>query len=202
MEAISVILQDLFSHTAEVLVVFGIALISACMTQLKNWWDSRAARRFERGINENIKIRELLSECRALCDADRVELFQVHNGDYYVAGGSIMKVSLTHYVLKTGISAPINPPTIPTTHMLTTLKCLDTMHTCKLRYGDQAVDDSFQVALFAATGIESVRMIAVKNTRGNWIGILCATWMDEETDCAEALKDYSRQVGEFMSKPA
>jgi hypothetical protein len=59
-------------------------------------------------VQLNKNIQEKLTEVRVLLDADRVKLFQFHNGDHYIGGDSALKCSITHLSLKAGVSYPQN----------------------------------------------------------------------------------------------
>lgn len=57
-------------------------------------------------LKKNEQIQEKLTEVRVVLNADRVKLFQFHNGDHYIAGDSALKCSVTHISLKSGVSYP------------------------------------------------------------------------------------------------
>jgi hypothetical protein len=51
------------------------------------------------------EIHELLSELRCSTDSARTQLVQFHNGEYFMDGVSMKKLSLTHESLSQGVSA-------------------------------------------------------------------------------------------------
>lgn len=161
----------------------------------------RAGRKFENGITDSVKVRDLLSELRVLYGADRVGLWQFSNGDYYVSGTSIMKSSMTHFVTKTGIASPPPSQNLPTTHMVMSLKSLQASDFCCFD-NTSLTDDAFQESLFATTGSQFVLSAAVREPNKNWIGILVIAWLDKPagTVSGQQLVSYARQVGEFMAK--
>ncbi|NBO99764.1 MAG: hypothetical protein EBU90_06510 [Proteobacteria bacterium] len=57
-------------------------------------------------LKKNEQIQEKLTEIRVILGADRVKLFQFHNGDHYVYGDSALKCSITHISLKSGVAYP------------------------------------------------------------------------------------------------
>ena len=59
-------------------------------------------------LEKNEQIQEKLTEVRVILNADRVKLFQFHNGDHYIGGDSALKCSITHLSLKAGVSYPQN----------------------------------------------------------------------------------------------
>lgn len=199
MDSIAPFLEELFKHIGEIIVFLILAIASAFLGKLQTWWKDRPVKRFESGINKNIRVRELLSELRALYGADRVGLWQFKNGSFYVSGESIMRCSLTHYVTKTGIASPSLFGDIYTTHMLPTLQAIQEKCVAQFEH-NHISDDSFQEALFTATGTGTVLLAAVRDARKNWIGILVVAFM-EEADKAlaqKSIRSYSQQIGEFL----
>lgn len=59
-------------------------------------------------LEKNEQIQEKLTEVRVILNADRVKLFQFHNGDHYIGGDSALKCSITHLSLKAGVAYPQN----------------------------------------------------------------------------------------------
>lgn len=202
MSHISPLLQALIDNLGESAAVVVLAILGIALTPVKVWWKERAMKRFERSINQNVRLRELLAELRVIYKADRAELWQLHNGEFYVSGTSIMRCSLTHYVTKTGIASPLPVQNIPTTHMLMTLKTLQDSATGRFVHGGLP-DDNFQEALFAATGNSVVMAGAVRDLRKNWLGVLCVSWIDDPgVTSNDDITSYAQQIGEIISKKA
>lgn len=201
MDSILYVLGELFNHISEILVIFGLAFISVVVKHVQAWLKARPLRRFERGLQQNAKVRDLLAELRVLYDADRVGLWQFSNGNYYVSGESIMNTSLTHFVTKTGVASPTIVRPIPTTHMLPTLKLLQADKSGLFPH-DLSTDDSFQEVQFAATGTAIFIAAAVRDARKGWVGILIVSWLEcppGESDDKNLLS-YAHQIGEFITK--
>jgi len=199
MEPFAPFLQELFNNLSEIIIFLAIAIITASLGHIKRWWQDRAIKRFERGINQNVRLRELLSELRVPYQADRVCLYQFYNGDYYLAGGSIMKTFLTHFVTKVGVSNPAAGEMIPSTQMVMSLKALQDKPSVIL-LADTFADDNFLESLFVETGNQKVLATAVRDIRRNWIGILCVAWLtDPGKRSDDILLSYAKQIGDFLS---
>lgn len=54
--------------------------------------------------DKHSKIHELLTEARVNSDAARAQIIQFHNGEYFMDGISMKKMSLTHESLSKGVS--------------------------------------------------------------------------------------------------
>lgn len=201
MEHISPLLQALIDNLGESAAVGVLAILGMFRGRITNWWKDRAIKAFERGINQNVRLRELLSELRVPYKADRVCLYQFHNGDYYHSGESIMKCSLTHFVTKIGVANPTASLNLPSTQMIMSLKALQDHPTVPLLY-DTFTDDNFLESLFTDNGTYKAMATTVRDTRRNWIGILCVSWMSDPGPAVtgESLLSYSRQIGEFLSR--
>ena len=200
MEHISPLLQALIDNIGESAAVVILGALALFSTKIQTWWKDRSSKRFEHGINRSVKVREFLAELRVLYKADQAELWQLHNGEYYMSGASIMKCSLTHYVTRTGIANPMPMKDIPTTHMLQTIKDLQDMPSSRYLHGESP-DDSFQDAIFSATGTSVTLASASRDLRKNWMGILCVSWInDPGTVSHDELVSYAQQIGELISK--
>jgi hypothetical protein len=199
MEHISPLLQALVDNLGESAAVIILAVLALSASKVKTWWKDRISRRFERGINQNVRLRELLSELRVPYSADRVCLYQAFNGEHYLAGGSVMKMFLTHFVTKVGVANPPIGQMIPTTQMVMSLKALQS-EPFSVFEADTFVDDNFLEELFTETGNSKVMVTAVRDVRKNWVGILCVSWMSDSGKLDEKpLLKYSRMIGEFLS---
>jgi hypothetical protein len=199
MEHISPLLQALIDNLGESAAVILLAILALGGAKFKTWWKDRAFKRFERGINKNVRLREILSELRVPYNADRVYLYQFFNGEFYLSGGSVMKTSLTHFVTKVGVANPLVLPIIPTTQMVMSLKAIHDSPSSIFQV-DTFNDDNFLERLFTETGNNKVLVTAVHDVRKNIVGILCVSWMADPGQIdSEAILSYSRMVGEFLS---
>jgi hypothetical protein len=55
--------------------------------------------------NIHTQIHDFLTETRVLMHADRAQIIQFHNGEYFIDGISMQKLSLTHESVSNGISS-------------------------------------------------------------------------------------------------
>jgi hypothetical protein len=200
MEFFSPLARIIMENLGESVATFSIVIVGIFWKQGRVWWRERDMRKFERGINQNVRLRELLSELRVPYHADRVCLYQFFNGNYYLAGGSIMRCFLTHFVTKAGVSNPPVGQMIPTTQMVMTLKSLQDKATAAIA-ADTFIDDNFADGLFVETGATRVFATAVRDPRKNWIGILCICWLNDPGIQDDGpLLEYSRLIGAFLSQ--
>lgn len=196
------LIQALLDNLGESAAVILLATLALYATRIKVWWAERSIRGFERSVNKNVKIRELLAELRVPYMADRVTLYQFHNGEYYHSGDSIMKCSLTHFVTRVGVANPSPSQNIPTGQMIQTVKVLKENPSVTLSL-NTFEDDNFLDCLFTATGTQAVLAAAVRDSRKNWLGIVCVEWLCDKVDNPpqeSSILNYARYLGDSLSK--
>lgn len=184
-------------------VIGAIGLFIAA--QLRKWFLAKKFFDPSKMIIKNVQVRDFLIELRALIDADRVKLFQFHNGEYYVSGESVMKISMTHVAVKTGISYPEmannHYSSIPTSYMTRVLQSLYkeeflVLHTQNLE------DDQYLKHIFVAHGVKCAVLYPVSNIKGQWIGILMAVWLSDVEPAYDLLdfQSSAAKIGQLLLK--
>lgn len=89
----------------------GLAISALVFGFFAGAWRQVAKNKKKTKVNKNIdwhvhtQIHELLTEMRYSTDAARAQLIQFHNGEYFMDGVSMKKLSLTHESLSKGVSA-------------------------------------------------------------------------------------------------
>lgn len=68
---------------------------------LKNW-QSSVSSKVPRQSKIDIKILNRMEEVKEIMDADRVHVYEFHNGEHYANGRSALKVSCTYEVVRAG----------------------------------------------------------------------------------------------------
>lgn len=196
------LIQGLLDNLGESAAVILLAMLALYAGRIKVWWAERSIRGFERSVNKNVKIRELLAELRVPYLADRVSLYQFHNGEYYHSGDSIMKCSLTHFVTRVGVANPSLSQNIPTGQMIQSVKVLKENLSVTLSQ-NTFEDDSFLDCLFTATGTQVVLAAAIRDNRKNWLGVVCVEWLSEKATQPpqdNSILNYARYLGDCLSK--
>jgi len=156
-------------------VLIGVTVF--VFSKLKVWLKKK---RVASIVADNVMLKQLLAEIRAYYDADRVELYQFHNGDHFVSGASIQKASLTHLVLARGVSPPINTNTqnIPIGYIAFTAEDL-----LKNKYSFLALNDlcanNYLHGLLRHGGAHCALMRGIFNAKSDMIGFLVLSWFDE-----------------------
>lgn len=84
--------------------VSAVALISGIIYAILKLISKRKHERYMSFWNTHSRIHETLTELRVLTDCARVHLVQFHNGEYFLDGVSMKKLSLTHESLNKGTS--------------------------------------------------------------------------------------------------
>jgi len=194
--------KDLLSHVIDIGAVVALLLFSTFSKKIKEWLESKVNAKFERSINKTSIVRDLLAELRAIYEADRVLLFQLHNGQYYFSGEGADKLSLTHFVVGAGIAIPDRSgarlQNIPTTYWPELFKTMS-----EEGYFSAAVaefTDPFAAQMFSVDGVTHAICGPVKDRRGHWRGMLVVSYLSEVTSLStDVATEYGQKIGDFLS---
>lgn len=97
------------SVSSEIASLFGLAIfagIGLLVIYLKRKLSAMMANGvLSKNIEANRQVYKLLVELRVRLQADRLAIFMFHNGDCYINGNSILKVSCAYEDLAAGISS-------------------------------------------------------------------------------------------------
>lgn len=194
-------LPRLFSNTLNIALLVIVFLVTLGSDKLKAWLEKNTNRKLVRSVDKNSRVNSLLSEVRVLYDADRVLLYQLHNGQYYFSGEGADKLSLTNFVLKTGVAVPTEIPSRHTniliSHWANTFSKMGELGTSHMTI-DELKDPSYQ-QIMSVDGVISVVTSPVKDRQGMWKGIIILCYMDECTDVRlEEIKKYSIMIGDLL----
>lgn len=158
------------------------ALSFVALMQIKKWFEGKKFFDASKMVSKNTAIRDLLIEARVSQDADRAKLFQFHNGDFYVSGESVMKLSMTHVVMASGVAYPHLSNTaynsIPTSYLTRLLGSLHENDVVIVKT-DELEDDHYMKHIFVSHGVKSSIMTIVKDAKNNWIGVIVCSWIKE-----------------------
>jgi hypothetical protein len=153
-------------------------------------------------ISENMMLRQLLSEIRNFYDADRVELYQFHNGEYFVSGTSIQKVSMTNFVMARGVSVPLEPAkqNIPIGYVVSLTDEL--MKSPYVFFTSQdLLGESYFKGILRYGGAQTALLRGIFCPKHSMMGFIALSWFEEVTPTAEqfnAVKEYAVRVSDEM----
>jgi hypothetical protein len=171
--------QDVWMSVGQVLSGAALGLAAYLIQKLKYWQKNH--HNLDSMLNRNLKIKDLLTEVRVYYAADSCTLFQLHNGNHYASGESMKKLSMTHYVVARGVSAPEGAQTvyqnITATHMDPILTQLLKEPHLLLGTDDFASNDYMGV-LMRRSGNAQCLLRAVYDRKHQLIGILVVSWLE------------------------
>jgi hypothetical protein len=160
-------------------VVFSIAIVITCTilrSKLLRW----LKRHFVvEALRDDHKIMELLVEIRVKTVADRVSIFLFHNGERYVNGNSILRLSGSYESLAAGISSHreysqnILVSTVP---QAVVFLCGDDPTQVVAYQRTQELESCFYKAVLESQGIQSVAKYPLRKG-GDIIGFICADFV-------------------------
>jgi hypothetical protein len=134
----------------------------------------------ETSLNNNLKVYDLLAQLRYDYDADRIMLMQFKNGEYYASGESDQKLTLTHFVCKTGISQPtLNNNTLVNVPLSIIVKTIDSVVKCdSLEFKTRELDDDIYFKnVLLLDGVENAVFASIRSRR-KLVGIVIMSWLD------------------------
>jgi hypothetical protein len=128
--------------------------------------------------NIHSEIHEILTELRIRTDAARAQIIQFHNGEYFMDGVSMKKMSLTHESLRSGISAEVNQKkdVLISAYIDFIRSILDSKHRFEVV---GAMKESYQKQLFIASNVVAYMAVPLQS-KGINVGYVIVHWCSDE----------------------
>jgi Fe2+ transport system protein B len=128
--------------------------------------------------NIHSEIHEILTELRIRTDAARSQIIQFHNGEYFIDGVSMKKMSLTHESLRSGISAEVNQKkdVLISAYIDFIRSILDSKYRFEVV---GAMKESYQKQLFIASNVVAYMAVPLQS-KGINIGYVIVHWCSDE----------------------
>lgn len=193
--------DEIWIAVGQILSGLALGLGAFFLNKLKSW----KANRFRHILNKNLRVKDLLTEIKVFYDADRVELFQFHNGDYYMSKASIQKLSLTHFVVGRGVAISegidTNYQNIPLGYIGKSINQLATEHPYIFSKISDFAEDNYLGGLFRLNGASSILLRGIFR-KDDMIGILAVTWLEEvelNSEQIHMIKPFSDQMADEIS---
>jgi hypothetical protein len=163
-------------------------------------WRQVATNRKKNKANKNInwqvhsQIHELLTELRFSTDAARTQLVQFHNGEYFMDGVSMRKLSLTHESVSKGVSEGGERLHGFLLSLFTPLvgKVLDDV---AVLHHTKQEKDSFFKNFFLAENIDSYMVLPIKHS-GMSSGYVIVQWCSPAK--TKSVQKKVEDIAEFM----
>ena len=86
-------------------VIASLGTLVVTIIKAKKKIEDSIPRKLRRQSNIDIEIITRMEELKELIDADRVQIYDFHNGEHYANGRSALKISCTYEVVRAGINA-------------------------------------------------------------------------------------------------
>ena len=97
---------ELVATTIGTVLAGGYICYRVCKANIENFfknWQGSVSKKVPRQSQIDIKVLNKMEEVKELMDADRVSVFEFHNGEHYANGRSALKITCTYEVCRTGI---------------------------------------------------------------------------------------------------
>lgn len=172
--------DEFLSSLGQILAGMAMGLGAFALTKIKDYMNKKMRFMSTTALNRNVRIKDLLQEIRVHFDADRVKLYQFHNGDYYVTGESVQKMSLSHYVVKRGVEGPeAKHQGIPVSYVSAILAEMVAADGVLVKPVADMDPDCFLQSLMIQGGVQTTVMGGVNGQHGHLIGVIIVGWLDD-----------------------
>jgi hypothetical protein len=191
---------DIISFEAIERIIILVGIISFCVYVFKNYIlkDELDNISFENQILFNQRITEKISELRTKMRADRIAIFQFHNGEYFNSSNSILKLTMTHEVVREGVSKIIKDfkNILVSEYPVLCQKLLQENKYFIDNLKSLSDDENEIKADMLNYGIGSMYYMRLNDINTNMIGFICISFRDELDDNHE-INDTDDFYAEF-----
>jgi len=188
-------LAGLWNNLGQIMSGVLVGLAALMFSRAKQWIKKKS---IGSSVMDSLNIKLILAEIRAYYDADRAKLYQFHNGEFYTSGGSIQKLSLTHFVMARGVSVDTeNQQNIPIGYIAPTTDLVLKNAHLFIPASDMS-ENSYFKGILRHGGARCALIRGIFNSKKDMIGLLVITWFEEMTMTAEQL-DMSVEFGTQLS---
>lgn len=200
-KTIDVLFQSLGDAVGYILV--GAMVI--CVSKAKDWFSVRTLRRSTRkAVRNSVQLSAFLGEVRAFTESDRLLVMQFHNGDHFASGASVQKISLTHAILRPGVSMPTNLGgetlvTFPATFMTHLLdEIFANGYGIYSTAPEREPKDNWVQRYQAVNGVATEVICLIPGiSPKDAFGLLCFSWLEDHpltSECINALLAYAKRT--------
>lgn len=140
----------------------------------------------------DIEIIRRMEQVKELLNADRVLVYEFHNGEHYANGRSALKFSCTYEVYRAGIT-PIQTkvsavPISCVPHFITQLLDEEFIKQVNIENIKDKMPATYQ--LRKSLSITSYQDLVIKNTKGEPVGFIAVQWCDGKKMCSDDKELY------------
>lgn len=168
----------LIALTALISAFTGVLL---AFTKLKKQVEETLPSKIRRQTNIDAEIIRRMEQVKELLKADRVQIYDFHNGEHYANGRSALKTSCTYEVLRQGIiSHQMKLQSIPLSCIPKFIKCLLDKSFLDIKDIEEIKDIMpATYSLKKAQDIKSFYDIILNNKQGEPIGFIAIQYVNE-----------------------
>ena len=140
----------------------------------------------------DIEIIRRMEQVKELLNADRVLVYEFHNGEHYANGRSALKFSCTYEVCRAGVTqiqtklsaVPIS--CVP--HFITQLLDEEFIKQVNIENIKEKMPATYQ--LRKSLNITSYQDLVIKNAKGEPVGFIAVQWCDNKKMCSDDKELY------------
>lgn len=184
------IIKQVYESLSQVMVLtIGSVVIVLAMILKKRITDWLKKHFVKETVINDARIKELLVEIRVTLDADRVSIFMFHNGERYVNGNSILRLSGAYESLKAGIcshrDSSQNMLVSTVSEAVSFLVNEPFEKVCFQKVAD--IDECYYQAVLISQGVQAIAKYPLKKD-SDIIGFICADFVQNQGPGEQALE--------------
>jgi len=147
---------------------------------------AKKACKISKTVEEDCEIVSKLESMMETISADRISIFQFHNGGEYYSGKSMQKISCTYEAVKKGVSrTQMNMQNIPVSSCLETMRRLIENREFHCRDVENNYPESLCKHALIENGVKSTYQYIILNLDKKAIGMLRADFVLDQEDLSE-----------------
>jgi len=168
----------LIALTALISAFTGVLL---AFTKLKKQMEETLPAKIRRQTNIDSEIIRRMEQLKELLNADRVQIYDFHNGEHYANGRSALKTTCTYEVIRQGVTSyQRNLQAIPISCIPKFMKTLMDKNTVEVRDLEEIKDIMpATYSLKKAQDIKSFYDVILTNKEGEPVGFLGIQYVNE-----------------------
>jgi len=201
-------IKSVTANMWQILGFVAMAVSGVLLERMRRWyinWDvKKPFYNIQKLTETSQKVRELLIEAMAGAAADRAELYQFKNGEYFISGESSQKLCLTHCAVKNGISAPQDIRDLPIGFISNFLSKVLKDNPCVIHTELMETSDHFIKQIFTTNANAVSYAFVIKSPNNQMLGVVMLVWISDEAFKKEdidasVIQDIVSRVGSLLS---
>jgi len=166
----------------------------------RKWRDSSKTKELISSTNRNSEIIKVLKKLRDEFLADRVYVFEFHNGEYFSSGSPMQKFTCTYEVVGDGVSAEChNPGEYRMSNYNDYISAIVNDRDYFVQNVEKLKDDALLKSLLTQKGVKSLYNIPIRTFSGKTVGFLGLDYVKQSRRLSEEEVNSLRSAAKMIT---